>query len=198
MGVGRVIESYLIRRAVLGLTTQNYNRLFLQVTRALQQSGFTARALAQELASVSGGTGWPSDEAFQEAWMTQHIYHVMNNPRLVHVLKRLSDAFQDNRTGHVTVEGQLTVEHLLPQSWLEHWPLPDGSRGLTYEELISADRDDLRAAQTRERNQALHNHRELDDPAAGRELMGVERAVAGKKTKDSIDVVASHQSEFAI
>ena len=156
VGVGRVIESYLIRRAVLGLTTQNYNRLFLQVTRALQQSGFTARALAQELASVSGGTGWPSDEAFQEAWMTQHIYHVMNNPRLVHVLKRLSDAFQDNRTGHVTVEGQLTVEHLLPQSWLEHWPLPDGSRGLTYEELISADRDDLRAAQTRERNQALH------------------------------------------
>ena len=31
MGMCRVIESYLIRRAVLDLTTKNYNRLFLQV-----------------------------------------------------------------------------------------------------------------------------------------------------------------------
>ena len=156
VGVGRVIESYLIRRAVVGLSTQNYNRLFLQVTRALQQSGFTAQALAEQLGSASGGTGWPSDEAFQEAWMRQHIYQVMNNPRLVHLLKRLSDAFVDNKSEQVRIEGQLTVEHLLPQSWIEHWPLPDGSCGLTYEELISAEGDDPRAVATRERNQALH------------------------------------------
>ena len=156
VGVGRVIESYLIRRAVLGLTTQNYNRLFLQTTRALQQTGFTARALAEQLLLTSGGTGWPSDEAFQEAWMTQHIYQVMNNPRLVHVLKRLSDAFLDSKSEQVMVGGQLTVEHLLPQSWIDHWPLKDGSRGLTYEESISVGVEDPRAAQTRERNQILH------------------------------------------
>ena len=141
---------------MLGLTTQNYNRLFLQVTRALQQSGFSARALAEQLGSSSGGTGWPTDEAFQEAWMTQHIYQVMNNPRLVHVLKRLSDAFLDNKSEQVTVGGQLTVEHLLPQSWIEHWPLSDGSQGLTYEELNSIDAEDPLVAQTRERNQILH------------------------------------------
>ena len=156
VGVGRVIESYLIRRGVLGLTTQNYNRLFLQTTRALQQTGFTARALAEQLVLASGGTGWPSDEAFQEAWMTQHIYQVMNNPRLVHVLKRLSDTFLDSKSEQVMVGGQLTVEHLLPQSWIDHWPLPDGSRGLTYEESISVGVEDPRAAQTRERNQILH------------------------------------------
>ena len=154
--VGRVIESYIIRRAFLGLTTKNYNRLFLQATRALQQSEFTARALAEQLGSTSDGAGWPSDEAFQEAWMTQHVYHVMNNPRLVHVLKRLSDAFRDNKTGQVTVEGQLTVEHLLPQSWIDHWPLSDGSRGLTDEELISASGDNPRVTATRARKQALH------------------------------------------
>ena len=154
--IGRVIESYIIRRAVVGLTTKNYNRLFLQVTRALQQSEFTSEALAEQLGSASGGAGWPSDEAFQEAWMTQHVYHVMNNPRLVHVLKRLSDAFLSSKTGKVTVEGQLTVEHLLPQSWIEHWPLKDGACGMTDEELISAQRDNPRAAATRRRNQALH------------------------------------------
>ena len=154
--IGRVIESYIIRRAVVGLTTKNYNRLFLQATRALQQSEFTGLALAEQLGLASGGAGWPSDETFQEAWMTQHIYHVMNNPRLVHVFKRLSDAFLNSKTGQVTVEGQLTVEHLLPQSWIEHWPLQDGAYGMTDAELISAHGDDPRAAATRMRNQALH------------------------------------------
>ena len=156
VAICRVIESYLIRRAVLGLTTKNYNRLFLQVTRGLQGSEFTAGALAEQLGSASGGTAWPSDETFQEAWMTQHVYHVMNSPRLVHVLKRLSDSFLDNKSEKVTVEGQLTVEHLLPQSWIDHWPFPDGSRGMTDEELSSASGDDPRAAATRKRNQALH------------------------------------------
>ena len=156
VGIGRVIESYILRRAVIGLTTKNYNRLFLQVTRGLQQSGFTAQDLAEQLVSVSGGAGWPSDEEFREAWMTQHIYSVMNNPRLVHVLKRLSDAFLDNRTGQVTVEGPLTVEHLLPQSWIERWPLQDGTRGMTYDRLISTSYNDPRAIATRRRNQTLH------------------------------------------
>ena len=109
MGMCRVIESYLIRRAVLDLTTKNYNRLFLQVARELQQSEFTSQGLAKQLGAASGGTAWPSDEAFQEAWMTQHVYRVMNNPKLVHVLKRLSDAFLDNKSEQVTVEGPLTV-----------------------------------------------------------------------------------------
>ena len=156
LGICRVIESYIIRRAVLGLTTKNYNRLFLQATRVLQQSEFTSQVLSEQLGSASGGAGWPSDEAFREAWMTQHIYQVMNNPRLVHVLKRLNDAFLSNRTGQVVIEGQLTVEHLLPQSWIEYWPLRDGAHGMSDEELISAGGDDPRATATRERNRALH------------------------------------------
>ena len=156
VGMCRVIESYLIRRAILGLTTKNYNQVFLRATRDLQSLDFTAGSLAVQLSSVSGSSAWPSDEEFREAWMTQHAYHVMNSPRLVHVLKRLSDSFSDNKSEQVIVEGQLTVEHLLPQSWIDHWPLPDGSRGMTRVELTSAGDDDPGAAATRKRNQALH------------------------------------------
>ena len=155
--MGRLIESYLIRRAVLDLNTKNYNRFFLQMTRALQQSEFTAKALAEQLSSASGDSAsWPSDEEFRDAWMTQHIYRVMNNPKLVHILKRLSDAFLDSKSETVTVEGPLTVEHLLPQSWIDHWPLQNGSRGMTAEELNSASDDDLLAEATRKRNRILH------------------------------------------
>lgn len=154
--IARVVESYILRRAVLGLTTKNYNRLFLQAIRVLQQRGFTASVLAEQLAGASGGTGWPGDEAFREGWMNQHIYHVMNNPKIVHLLKRLSDTYLDSKSEQVTVEGSLSVEHLLPQSWQENWPLPDGSKGLSMTELADAAEDDPRAVATRRRNQALH------------------------------------------
>ena len=191
--MGPAIESYLIRRAVVGLTTKNYNRLFLQATRALQQSEFTARALAEQLGSESGdSTGWPSDEEFREAWMTQHIYRVMNNPRLVHVLKHLSDAFLDNKSERVTVEGPLTVEHLLPQSWLDHWSLQRGSRGMTAEELNSASGDDHRAEATHKRNQGLHTMENVTILPPGTNSVGVECSLEREEAKILSKVFAAH------
>lgn len=155
--IGRVLESYLLRRAVLGLTTKNYNRLFLQMTAALQREGFTAKAFAAELSKLSSPSAeWPDDDAFRQAWMTNHIYFLLNNPKVVLVLKRLSDAYFDNKSEEVVVEGQLTVEHLLPQSWLENWPLPDGSRGLSAAELSESAADDPRVVATARRNRLLH------------------------------------------
>lgn len=154
--IAKVIESYLLRRAVLGMTTKAYNRLFLQLTRALQRSGFSAEALEDEFLKFDGpSTVWPDDEAFHRAWMTQHIYHVLNNPKIVLILARLSETYEDTKSGSVTVEGNLSVEHLLPQSWLEHWPLPDGSRGLTPAE-VAENPDSPRALATVRRNQLLH------------------------------------------
>lgn len=155
--IGRVLESYLLRRAVLGLTTKNYNRLFLQLTAALQREGFTAKSFAAELLKLTGVSAeWPDDDAFRQAWMTQHVYYLLNNPKIVLILKRLSDAYFDNKSEEVVVEGQLTVEHLLPQGWRENWPLPDGSRGLSPVEASVAPEGDPRAAATARRNQLLH------------------------------------------
>ena len=36
----------------------------------------------------------------------------------------------------VTINSKLTVEHVLPQAWIEHWRLPDGQKGLTREERV--------------------------------------------------------------
>ena len=165
--IARIVESYVLRRAVCGEATNNYNRLFLQMTGRLRQSGFTADALAGELAATSEGSGWPTDERFREAWMTKHTYHAMNNAKLVHVLKRLSDSFLDSKSEPVVVDGPLTVEHLLPQSWLDHWPLPDGSRGMEWSEVNAADPDDPRAEATWKRDQLLQTIGNLTILTAG-------------------------------
>lgn len=150
------LESYLLRRAVCGLTTKNYNRTFLGHTRSLRRDGVTPENLGTILAQQTGESAeWPSDDAFKNAWWTRHAYQTLNNPKIVYILKRLSDTYFGNKMEHVSVEGPLTVEHILPQQWISNWPLPDGSQGMTAKELWDAPIDDPRAQATRERNTLL-------------------------------------------
>lgn len=154
--ISTTLESYLLRRAVCGLTTKNYNRVFLSLTRNLRRDGMTPENLAKQLAEQVGeSTEWPSNEAFGEALRSRHAYQTMNNPKIVHILKRLSDTYLGSKMEVVSVDGALTVEHILPQEWIEHWPLPDGSIGLSPTELWTAAQDELRAVDTRRRNAAL-------------------------------------------
>jgi hypothetical protein len=155
-GVSGVLESYLLRRAVCGLTTKNYNRVFLQLTRALQGIAPTAAAVREPLSKLTGESAvWPTDEMFLAAWSEIHAYQLLNNPKIVHILRRLSDFYLGPKSEQLSIEGPLTVEHLLPQKWLEHWPLEDGSKGLTHNELWQAEPGDERAAKTRRRNTLL-------------------------------------------
>lgn len=154
--ISTVMESYLLRRVVMGWSTKAYNRIFLNLLKTLRKVGCTSLNLRQALSELEGDTSaWPSDEKFGEAWQTQHIYQVLNNAKIVHILRRLSDSYLTNRNEEITIDGALTVEHLLPQGWIENWPLPDGTKGMTWNEMIEAEPGDLRVAATRARNAAL-------------------------------------------
>ena len=153
--ISTTLESYLLRRAVCGLTTKNYNRVFLSLTRNLRRDGVTPENLVKQLAEQTGESAeWPSGSAFAEAWRTQHAYQTLNNPKIVHILRRLDDTYLGSKMESVAVEGALTVEHLLPQHWIEHWLLPDGTMGMNTTELLAADESDPRAVATRRRNSA--------------------------------------------
>lgn len=154
--ISTTLESYLLRRAICSMTTKNYNRIFLSLIRNLRRDGVTADNLIKQLSEQKGeSTEWPTDEAFREAWQSRHIYQTLNNPKIVYILKRLSDTYFKSKMETFLIEGPLTVEHILPQSWLENWPLADGTQGMTYSELWEAADDDPRAAATRARHAAL-------------------------------------------
>lgn len=154
--VTRVLESYLLRRAVCGLTTKNYNRIFLSLARSVRRDGATPDHLAKSLAGQTGDSAeWPSDQRFAEAWRTAHSYHVLSTPKIVHLLKRLSETYANGKMEKVSVAGDLSVEHIMPQQWQSNWALADGSRGLSTEALWTAPKDDPVADATRKRNAAL-------------------------------------------
>lgn len=154
--ISTILESYLVRRAVCGLTTKNYNRIFLALTRNLSEQGPSATKLAFLLAEQTGESSeWPTDEAFSEAWRTQHAYRMLNNPRIVHILRRINDTYLVKKMEKLQIEGSLTVEHIMPQKWLQHWPLPDGSTGMNQDELWESAALEPRAIATRTRNAAV-------------------------------------------
>lgn len=154
--ISTTLESYVLRRAVMGWTTKSYNKIFLSLTKTLRKAGPTPQALQAALSELSGeSSGWPSDEAFAEAWYVRPAYQDLNNAKVVHILKRVSDQYLTTLSEQILIDCALTVEHILPQSWIEHWPLPSGGTGLSWQALVDAPADDAAAAATRTRNAAL-------------------------------------------
>ncbi|MFT4438839.1 DUF262 domain-containing protein [Caballeronia sp. 15715] len=151
--VAAILESYLVRRAVCGADTKAYNRMFMGLTRAVRQHGATPDIVLQHLMSLRNVTDeWPSDEKFAQAWLTRNAYN-LNNLRLTHILGRLSETYRTSKTESVVFKASPTVEHLIPQGWVEHWPLPDGSRGLEY--AILGDKDDPAVQMSLRRDTAI-------------------------------------------
>ncbi|HEX4966388.1 MAG TPA: HNH endonuclease family protein [Thermoanaerobaculia bacterium] len=146
----------MLRRAFCGLTTKNYNRVFLNLTRTLQTDKPSPEQIARHLSSLKGeSTEWPGDLALHNAWQRRHVYQMLQNPKVVHILWRLNEAYMTSRNEPISIDGQLTVEHILPQSWIANWLLSDGSRGLSWQEIQAAPEDDPIAAASRRRNEML-------------------------------------------
>jgi hypothetical protein len=153
--VSRTIESYLLRRAMLSLSTKSYTRIFIQLMKNLRltSAGSLPGELATALSALQGDSSrWPTDAEFSEAWKSRSAYTVLDNAKITHVFRRLNDTFLTKLNEPLSYDGPLTVEHIMPQSWVDEWPLPSGEPGLTAEELANADQTDLQVMATRDRN----------------------------------------------
>ncbi|RIL07545.1 MAG: DUF262 domain-containing protein [Proteobacteria bacterium] len=121
------LESYLVRRLVCQLTTKRYNQLFLALMNAVREGSEpparTARAFL--LAETSETSRWPDDDEFRKAWFSVPIYQAITRPRLRMLLEALEAATQSDLSEDIELRGNLSVEHLMPQSWeTGGWPLP--------------------------------------------------------------------------
>jgi hypothetical protein len=156
--VSTALESYILRRAVCKLTTKAYNRIFLNLTKALRRDGCSVDALNSFLLTQTGETvEWPTDEAFRAGWKSQPVYEDLQQARIVHVLRRLSDSYFGSKSEQISIDSPLTVEHIMPRNWVQNWPLEDGSTGLTELEIWNAeDRTLPKVVMSAARNRLIH------------------------------------------
>ncbi|NID05877.1 DUF262 domain-containing protein [Luteibacter jiangsuensis] len=120
-----VLESFLMRRMVCGLTAKNYNRLFIDLVKAVDKSkAISAAQVATWLSKNSGDSmRFPSDEDFETAAVTRPLYNTLRQYKLRSVLEALEAYLQTSKSEAVPLPAGLTIEHVMPQEWKEHWPL---------------------------------------------------------------------------
>jgi hypothetical protein len=125
------LVSYFVRRAVGDMTTKNYNKIFVQQLQQLSTGTLTPEALEASLARLDGDASrWPRDEEFRKSWLEAAIYPGSLDPaQAKSVLVELEEGMRSAKTEEPFVLGveSLDVDHIMPVSWFEHWPLPDGS-----------------------------------------------------------------------
>jgi hypothetical protein len=124
------LSSYLVRRAICGLTNKNYNNVFLTTLRQLKQAGVGPAALRNILSAPTGGASrWPTDTEFRSACLKSSLYDAMLDPPLMRAI--LTELEGELRNGARPEErslpdlSDLDIDHILPKSWFAHWPLAD-------------------------------------------------------------------------
>lgn len=127
--VYRLIESYIVRRAICGLTPKNYNTIFLRLATIAREKMGSLEALGSAFAEYSGSSNlFPSDQDLRQAFETKQAYQNMPRPRIWYILRELEFVSRDKYDEVEGLKPDLEIEHILPQTWCEHWPLPDGSK----------------------------------------------------------------------
>ena len=124
----KTLESFLVRRVVCGYTASSYGEFFvglisrLAAARADEADRILLSSLAEQTAR---GTLWPSDKELRERFITAPLYQWLTRGRLRMVLTGIEEQLRTEQAEMQKAPQNLHIEHLMPQAWGAHWPLPD-------------------------------------------------------------------------
>lgn len=128
------LESWLVRRSLLRLSTQSYSDLVALLLRELKENprqdvAAVAERILRE--QTSGNLYWPADEEVQTWLASAPIYRRLRRGRLRMILEAIEDHLRGYDSDRASYAGQRVardhhaIEHILPQQWQTHWPVDD-------------------------------------------------------------------------
>jgi uncharacterized protein with ParB-like and HNH nuclease domain len=120
----RILDSWVVRRAASGLTAKNINKTALLVLEQLRKSGDQAAILKKFIIEKEGVATIedPNDKALVKFLTTAPAYKSLGQRRVAALLRAVESCMNKNDPDWVPA-GPLTVEHVMPSSWRDHWPL---------------------------------------------------------------------------
>lgn len=120
------LESWLVRRAILRLTGKSYNRSLANLLKAIREDTACAdEAIVRELRSPQAATAvWPSDDDIRSRLQQGDLYGFIGQPRVRMLLEACERDMRDPaKTEAIALPPGLSIEHALPKSWQQHWPV---------------------------------------------------------------------------
>ena len=138
-----VLESWLVRRMLARATSKGYNKVFVDALGHIKKDRINAGdALENYFKSQSNFTTyWPDDEEVKKSITNLAFYNKFSKARQRMVLEAIEDYSRgwhsgaESASGTRVKRGFFQIEHVMPQSWQAHWPLPST--------LTERDRNDL-------------------------------------------------------
>ncbi|QDM40649.1 DUF262 domain-containing protein [Altererythrobacter sp. TH136] len=122
----QALESYILRRDICGLTTKNYNKLFVGLIGRLRAAeGDKVAALITFLSSRKSEIDvWPDDTAWMQGWLGRDQYKGARQARLRFLFEAIEQKKRSTLNEEIDIKSALTIEHIMPQSWQASWPVP--------------------------------------------------------------------------
>lgn len=125
----KMLESWLVRRALLRLTIKAYNvQMPVLIERVAEDPARADEMLVEELRSgTSEISRWPTDADVSVYYELHDAYNNIAKPRLAMALAAVEQSLYSNKTDILAIPSNLSLEHVIPQSWENHWPLADAA-----------------------------------------------------------------------
>lgn len=113
------LESFLIRRLLVGVSTKNLNRIFVQIIGQLRQADPPLiDAVRYQLSTER--KFWASDDEIRAAAASRPFYYYGRAEQRRMVLERLEESYGHKELAELSTL-KLSVEHILPQSLSAEW-----------------------------------------------------------------------------
>jgi len=120
-----LLESYLVRRNICGLTTKNYNNIFIQLIKTLKErtgegEGIKAATLKAILAGYTEDTNrFPDDEELRKAFYVEHVSN-KNAKEILYCISLYQASSELNDVVRIS-SLNFSVEHMMPVKWETNW-----------------------------------------------------------------------------
>ena len=118
----RLVESYVFRRAICGLSGKFLNQIFLTILRDMSKDNANnyIKSLNATLLSLPPHRRCPKDDEFKEALLMKDIYHLnRSDRRCKYMLRRLEN--YERKEPISSSDEEYTIEHVMPQTLTEEW-----------------------------------------------------------------------------
>lgn len=129
----RLLYSYVVRRAICGLTAKNLNGVFQRIASRFLRDGPSLATFVETFAEQSGpAVRFPTDDELRFGLGHNPLYRWFNKgERLQDVLWELEVASRGPYAEAMARPSSLWIEHVMPQTWQTHWPLESETSGGT-------------------------------------------------------------------
>ena len=120
----RAVESWAVRRTLLGWTMKDVNRLVVSLLRELDShpsrgvGDVTIEFLCLQTADART---WPTDNEISSRLPDARVYGKVKQQRLRAILSRVELQLRSERHEDVTLQAKLDIEHVMPRGWRTYW-----------------------------------------------------------------------------